>query len=263
MSRPNLSQSPIRFNNSPGGGNHMKLLRSMLAVASACIAAFSVVLFFSGIAVAEEHVTNRWLTKDAAGFFTFLLVIVGATQAYLFVRQLQVIRISLDEAKKTTAVAKAAADAARHQAENAKLQLRAFVGVTGVKIRDFDGEYAPNVSVTFKNCGCTPAYKLANTFDCIFSFGPNKSRKNKPASASYADLFPDQDRSTTAVLPKPLWNSNKEAVIKGGIKFIVSGQIIYRDMFDLPHYISLNCCPMMMELTRTLSFSAAKRSGAN
>jgi hypothetical protein len=75
-----------------------------------------------------------WFTHDAAGVFTSLLVVVGAIQAYLFVRQLRIIRISLDEAKRTTAVAKAAADATKAQAESAKLQLRAFVGVTGVKI---------------------------------------------------------------------------------------------------------------------------------
>jgi hypothetical protein len=36
------------------GGNHMKLFSSMLALAGACIAVFSVALFFSGGAVAQD-----------------------------------------------------------------------------------------------------------------------------------------------------------------------------------------------------------------
>src|ERR1051325_5248667 len=40
-----------------------------------------------------------WLTKDAAGFFTFLLVVVGGFQAGLFLWQLWLIRESLDDAR--------------------------------------------------------------------------------------------------------------------------------------------------------------------
>jgi hypothetical protein len=50
-----------------------------------------------------------WITKDAAGFFTFLLVIVGGFQAYLFLRQLRIINESLIPAKE-------AADASLKQA---------------------------------------------------------------------------------------------------------------------------------------------------
>jgi hypothetical protein len=57
-----------------------------------------------------------WLTKDAAGFFTFLLVVVGAAQVGLFLWQLWLIRESLDDAKIAATAAKQAAYAAKEQA---------------------------------------------------------------------------------------------------------------------------------------------------
>jgi hypothetical protein len=54
-----------------------------------------------------------WLTKDAAGFFTFLLVIVGGAQLLLFVWQLWLIRESLDDARIAADAAKESADAAK------------------------------------------------------------------------------------------------------------------------------------------------------
>ena len=58
----------------------------------------------------------HWLTDDAAGFFTAVLVIVGAVQLVLFVWQLRLIRTSLDDAKIS---ADAAADAAKASSRQA------------------------------------------------------------------------------------------------------------------------------------------------
>jgi hypothetical protein len=54
---------------------------------------------------------GTWLTKDAAGFFTFALVIVGVLQAALFFVQLSLIRESLGPAKEAAKAAQAAAEA--------------------------------------------------------------------------------------------------------------------------------------------------------
>src|SRR5438105_2425027 len=67
-----------------------------------------------------ELTGSTWLTKDASGFFTFALVIVGGIQAILFLAQLKLIRESL-------APAKAAADAARIAAEHIPRVERAYV----------------------------------------------------------------------------------------------------------------------------------------
>src|SRR5262245_37547653 len=78
-----------------------------------------------------------WLTKDAAGFFTFMLFGVGAIQVFLFVWQLWLIRESLDDAKVAADAAKEGADAARESAETAKASMvasnRAYVLFNGCR----------------------------------------------------------------------------------------------------------------------------------
>src|SRR5690349_16607642 len=63
----------------------------------------------------EEH----WLTKDAAGFFTFLLVVVGLAQVSLFLWQLWLIRETLEDTKIAADAAKVGAQAARDSADTA------------------------------------------------------------------------------------------------------------------------------------------------
>src|SRR5262245_39808985 len=48
-----------------------------------------------------NHYRNEpWLTKDAAGFFTFLLVVVGGVQVGLFYWQLRYMRTGMEDASK-------------------------------------------------------------------------------------------------------------------------------------------------------------------
>jgi hypothetical protein len=68
----------------------------------------TVAVFAIGMIFLKE---GDWLTKDAAGFFTFALVIVGALQAALFFVQLKFIRESLGPAKEAAKAAQAAAEA--------------------------------------------------------------------------------------------------------------------------------------------------------
>jgi hypothetical protein len=80
-----------------------------------------------GLPLFEElpsHSAGDWLTKDAAGFFTFLLVIVAISQLGLFLRQLRYIRESLDDAKVAAVAAMDASEAAKTQADTAREALR-------------------------------------------------------------------------------------------------------------------------------------------
>ena len=52
-----------------------------------------------------------WLTHDAAGFFTFVLFLVGIAQAGLFVWQLRLIRKSLGPAEEAARAATTTAQA--------------------------------------------------------------------------------------------------------------------------------------------------------
>src|SRR4051812_32076592 len=67
-----------------------------------------------------------WLSKDASGFFTFLLLIVAGLQLVLFWYQLRLIRVSLEEAK-TTGIA--AADAARASSRQAHVAEETFAKI--------------------------------------------------------------------------------------------------------------------------------------
>jgi hypothetical protein len=70
-----------------------------------------------------ELIGSTWLTKDAAGFFTFGLVLIGLGQALLFFVQLRYMRNGMEDA---TRAAKAAEDAAKASTEQAKTAERAL-----------------------------------------------------------------------------------------------------------------------------------------
>lgn len=68
----------------------------------------------------QESGAWDWLTHDAAGFFTFWLVVVGGFQLGLFAWQLWLIRKSLDDTKGAAEAAKDAAGASKAQVELAR-----------------------------------------------------------------------------------------------------------------------------------------------
>jgi hypothetical protein len=71
-----------------------------------------------------ELTGSTWLTKDAAGFFAFSLVLVGLGQALLFFVQLRYMRNGMDDATIAANAAKESADTAKVQAEVARDTLR-------------------------------------------------------------------------------------------------------------------------------------------
>jgi hypothetical protein len=66
---------------------------------------------------------STWLTKDAAGFFTFVLVVVGGFQALMFLVQLRYMRKGMEDATTAAKAAKISADAAIKSAEVAERSL--------------------------------------------------------------------------------------------------------------------------------------------
>jgi hypothetical protein len=122
------------------------------------VAVFSIGMSFSSHVQLAE---GSWLTKDAGGFFTFVLVIVGAFQAALFFVQLKLMRESLSPAKE-------AADAAKLNAQAVVDAERAYLFVTVggdvvpvmEKAVEFDGsnpsKFEIQISYAFRNYGRTP-----------------------------------------------------------------------------------------------------------
>jgi hypothetical protein len=111
-----------------------------------------------------ELMGSTWLTKDAAGFFTFLLVCVGGIQAWFFWVQLRLIRTSLDDARIAANAAKDSADATKESVvlarSTAEKQLRAYVLVTNITISGVATDATPAAVIVIKNSGQTPAYGL-------------------------------------------------------------------------------------------------------
>jgi hypothetical protein len=75
-----------------------------------------------------------WLIKDAAGFFTFCVVIVAIVQAWLFLRQLRLMRLGMRD---TAEAARAASDAAKAATEQVRLA-EAQIEVTKIGIFDLE-----------------------------------------------------------------------------------------------------------------------------
>jgi hypothetical protein len=80
-----------------------------------------------------ELTGSTWLTKDAAGFFTFLLVAVGFGQAGLFFIQLRYMRKGMDDATMVAKAAVISADAAKKTADSIQITERPYIFVWGIR----------------------------------------------------------------------------------------------------------------------------------
>jgi hypothetical protein len=123
---------------------------------------------------------GAWLWKDASGFFTFGLVLIGVSQAILFLSQLKLIRDSLDEA---STIAKSAALAANLNAqavvdaERARLfviidqeNVTQMIKIAAIATDPEDRtNYALRLSYSFKNYGRTPALIQEVSHRAIFA----------------------------------------------------------------------------------------------
>lgn len=111
-----------------------------------------------------ELTWSTWLTKDAAGFFTFGLVIIGISQAFLFFIQLRYMRKGMEDATTAARAAKISADAAMKTAEISERLLaqndRAWVSVQAeiVSNLDFaDDLVSIEIGINLTNVGKSPA----------------------------------------------------------------------------------------------------------
>ena len=96
------------------------------------------------------HALWNWITHDAAGFFTFCLVIVGAGQAGLFVWQLRYMRKGIEDARIAALAAQTSAEAAKEQVTLNRIGIidleRAYLAVGPTEIRT---DYIPQQQKQF------------------------------------------------------------------------------------------------------------------
>lgn len=127
------------------------------------VAVFAIGTMFVSSGRAVEAGASRWFTKDASGFFTGLLFVVAAVQAALFIYQLRLIRVSLDDAKVVSSAATRQARVAEDTLNKIERPYLFIFNVSYLKIEHWedweDGSEGNTLSVTYSvaNYGKLPA----------------------------------------------------------------------------------------------------------
>ena len=123
-----------------------------------------------------ELTGSTWLTKDAAGFFTAGLVLIGISQAILFYVQLLYMRKSMDDTKSVAEAARVSAMAATRSADVVYNQLKialdsAIKAERGLLVTDdwqivgFGPRERPTISCILRNTGRSPNYITQGMYD--------------------------------------------------------------------------------------------------
>ena len=107
----------------------------------------------------------EWLSRDASGFFTAWLALIGLGQAGLFFWQLHYMRQGMGDARDAADAAKVAAEAGKAQVAALMASERPFIffEVTKNGIEHCESGFnalAPHFAYVLTNCGKTPAILL-------------------------------------------------------------------------------------------------------
>jgi hypothetical protein len=194
----------------------------------------------------STHNEDRWLTKDAAGFFTFLLVIIGGFQVGLFLWQLQIISASLDDAKIAAEAAKEGADAAKEGAQATRDSVdvsrfssaasnRAYIFFNGCRwISHRENDTSPvfwRIRPRWVNGGNTPPRNL-NVY-------VHYTLRDDPLPTDYEFVQTETSQRPALLPPKgeiesqpyDCWGTDLLAVKNGTKHFYIWGTARYRDIF--------------------------------
>lgn len=180
---------------------------------------------------------------------TLGLLIVAGIQAFLFVRQLELMNETLRDAKVASNAAKDSADAARDgvrlAGQTARQQLRAYLMIQSVTPSKNPANVPawPMVAayhITTKNFGQTPAYDARIT--CLMGIGHAVEKNtlfdvDNPLSLpppSSTIIPPGAAFSSYTVLPL-LDGETVDGLREGTMAFYIHGQLTYRDIFDEVH----------------------------
>jgi hypothetical protein len=188
---------------------------------------------------------STWLTKDASGFFTFVLVVVGSLQALFFWYQLGLIRQSLAPAKEAADAAKINAQAVM-DAEGAHLypvikktnvsNHQVFFGpiMHGKSSPDTDAVPTPTVVYCFKNYGKTPAVLQSIMHNIDFLEAPSKSRLMHMADISALEIIGATEESADIEFEMlATFNMGMaKSVMKSRGELIFFGEAVFTDFFD-------------------------------
>ena len=87
-------------------------------------------------------------------------------------------------------------------------------------MRYVNAEWSPNIIITFKNFGLTPALSIAHKCSSTLVFIGTPKTEAREQTTRLLDLGPTQDHTTSMVIPLNMWNGLfKPSIVKRFGKF--------------------------------------------
>ena len=130
---------------------------------------------------------------------------------------------------------------AQRLADNAEItaqrQLRAYIGISEVRIYHASGEWQPNIQISYKNYGQTPAHAVGNSVTYFFHISGTPTfdmKAGKGPRPLY--LAPTQEKSTSVLIPQAQWELFKDAIARKSVVFFIFGEIHYTDVFGVARW---------------------------
>ncbi|MCO5146638.1 MAG: hypothetical protein M9895_10750 [Aquamicrobium sp.] len=130
-------------------------------------------------------------------------------------------------------------DAVKVTRKIGRIQTRAYVHITKVKLTNAVGENPPAISVDYENFGQSHALRARHRMNVTFVFDDNEPNiPSEPQETKEHGLVlgPSQSRATTRILDEIGTFMLREVVAKGGAMLFVSGRITYDDAFKKRHF---------------------------
>lgn len=137
----------------------------------------------------------------------------------------------------TVRAVRAAEDTAIATSEIGSRQVRAYVHPIKFILDHAKDEFLPNVIMSYENFGQSSARNIIIDiipYFVIMGTGKRKEVQRETNKMGF-DLGPGQSRAKSAVFSFNNFPGMLDGIEKGMVKFHVSGNIHYRDVFDKPH----------------------------
>jgi hypothetical protein len=156
------------------------------------------------------------------GFFTIAATAVSLKAIFLVRDTLKANTEAVEQARAANSIAEEASEA----------QLRAYLHVVSLTLEHANDEYAPTITVKYKNFGQIPARNVVNHISISFVIiGNAKGRHRGDTNERGHDLGPGQDSSTSVHVSFEHGLVTREMLIKKLATLYVMGEITYKDVF--------------------------------
>ena len=181
--------------------------------------------------IQAQEAQSNWLIM----LFTGGMLLIAGVQAFLFLRQLKLMRESLDTA---ASAARSAEHSVEIMRDTAQRQLRAYISIETSKI-EFPEPGRPKVTVNYRNAGQTPAYDVQTWIHQWIACYPMRCELPRPPGnfvMSKSVLGPGAHHTMIIEAPKPIAKEpylDLVGTAEGTI--YVFGEIRYKDVFGNAH----------------------------